>query len=104
VVLVDGALAAYVWRGGRQVGVWLPDGEPERGRVARSLASALGMLAARGLAQRRGGMLLEEINGAPATESPLALYLAEAGFTASSLGFHLRRSALGPYEPPFTGD
>jgi ATP-dependent Lhr-like helicase len=98
VVLVDGALSAYLWRGGRQLWVWLPEGEPERGRGARAVASALGTIAARGLAERRGGMLLEEVNGAPATESPLALYLAEAGFTASSLGFHLRRSALpGPF-------
>jgi hypothetical protein len=39
-------------------------------------------------------MLLEEINGAPAAESALALNLSEAGFTPSSLGFHLRRVSL----------
>ncbi len=94
VVLVDGALAAYLQRGGRQAWVWLPDSEPDLGRVARAVASALATLAARGLAERRGGILLEEVNGVPATASPLALYLAEAGFTPSSLGFHLRRSAM----------
>ncbi len=94
VVLVDGALAAYLQRGGRQAWVWLPESEPDLGRVARAVASALATLAARGLAERRGGMLLEEVNGVPATASPLALYLAEAGFTPSSLGFHLRRSAI----------
>jgi hypothetical protein len=51
-------------------------------------------MATPGLKKRRGGMLLEEVNGAPASESPLALYLSEAGFTPSSLGFHLRRASL----------
>ncbi len=94
VVLVDGALAAFLGRGARQAWVWLPETEPDRGRVARAVASALGTVAARGLLERRGGMLLEEVNGVPAAESPLALHLSEAGFTPSSLGFHLRRTAL----------
>jgi len=95
VVLVDGALGAFVARGGRQAWVWLPETEPDRGRVARAVASALGTVAARSLLDRRGGMMLEEINSVPAAASPLAVYLAEAGFTPSSLGFHLRR---GPRE------
>jgi ATP-dependent helicase Lhr and Lhr-like helicase len=94
VVLVDGALAAFLGRGGRQAWVWLPEEEPDRGRVARAVAAALGTVAARGLLDRRGGMLLEEVNGVPASESSLALYLSEAGFTPSSLGFHLRRTSL----------
>ena len=94
VVLVDGALGAFLGRGARQAWVWLPETEPDRGRVARAVAAALGTVAARGLVDRRGGMLLEEVNGVPAAESPLALYLSEAGFTPSSLGFHLRRAAL----------
>ncbi|HSP20644.1 MAG TPA: DEAD/DEAH box helicase, partial [Myxococcaceae bacterium] len=94
VVLVDGALAAVLSRGGRQAWVWLPETEPDRGRVARAVASALGTVAARGLVERRGGLLLEEVNGAPAAESPLALYLSQAGFTPSSVGFHLRRGTL----------
>ena len=91
---MDGALGAFLGRGGRQAWVWLPEAEPDRGRVARAVASALGAVATRGLVDRRGGMLLEEVNGVPATESPLALYLSEAGFTPSSLGFHLRRATL----------
>jgi len=94
VVLVDGALAAFLARGGRQAWVWLPEVEPDRGRVARAVASALGAIAGRGLLERRGGMLLEEVNGVPAAESPLARHLPEAGFTPSSLGFHLRRATL----------
>ncbi|MGZ6081423.1 MAG: DNA glycosylase AlkZ-like family protein, partial [Myxococcaceae bacterium] len=94
VVLVDGALAAFLSRGGRQAWVWLPETEPDRGRVARAVAAALGTVASRGLLDRRGGILLEEVNGVPAAESPLALYLSQAGFTPSSLGFHLRRATL----------
>jgi len=94
VVLVDGALGAFLGRGGRQAWIWLPESEPDRGRVARAVAAALSTVAARGLIDRRGGMLLEEVNGLPATESPLALHLSEAGFTPSSLGFHLRRGTL----------
>ena len=41
VVLVDGALAAFLGRGGRQAWVWLPETEPDRGRVARAVAAAL---------------------------------------------------------------
>ena len=74
--------------------MWLPEAEPDRGRVARAVATALETIAARGLVDRRGGMLLEEVNGLPAVESPLALYLSGAGFTPSSLGFHLRRATL----------
>ncbi len=93
VVLVDGALGAFLSRGGRQAWVWLPETEPDRGRVARAVAAALGTVASRVL-ERRGGILLEEVNGVPAAESPLGLYLSQAGFTPSSLGFHLRRAML----------
>jgi ATP-dependent Lhr-like helicase len=94
VVLVDGTLGAFVSRGGRQAWVWLPEAEPERTRLARATARALAQIAARGLVERRGGMLLEEINGASVGEHPLALHLVEVGFAPSPLGFSLRRSAL----------
>jgi ATP-dependent Lhr-like helicase len=86
VVLVDGAAAAYVARGGRQLAVWLPDGEPERSTTARAVAGALAHLAL------RDGLLLGEINGAPAGDHPLAAALAQAGFVASGLGFSVRRA------------
>jgi hypothetical protein len=87
-------------RGGRQAWVWLPEAEPDRGRVLRAIASALAGLAARSMVDRREGMLLAEVNGLPATASELALPLVEAGFTPSSLGFHLRRGATpGPFPP-----
>ena len=41
VILVDGALAGYLARGDRLLLVWLPEAEPDRGRVSRQLASAL---------------------------------------------------------------
>ena len=75
VVLVDGALAAFLGRGARQAWVWLPEAEPDRGRVARAVAVALGTVASGGWVDRRGGLLLEEVNGVAAAESPLARYL-----------------------------
>src|ERR1035441_7861000 len=41
VVLCDGALAAYLRRGNPNVQVFLPEEEPERGRVAQALAEFL---------------------------------------------------------------
>ena len=41
VVLVNGGLAAYVPRGGRQIVTWLPEDEPARSTIARALAEAL---------------------------------------------------------------
>ena len=87
VVLVNGAAVAYLARGGRQLTVWLPDDGPERSIVARAVATVLADLA------RRDGLLLGEINGVPANEHPLAAALAEAGFSASALGFSVRRSS-----------
>jgi ATP-dependent Lhr-like helicase len=85
VVLVDGAATAYLARGGRQLTTWLPEEEPGRSAGARAVARALADHA------RRDGLLLGEIDGAPAHEHPLATALAEAGFTASALGFSVRR-------------
>jgi ATP-dependent helicase Lhr and Lhr-like helicase len=89
VVLVDGACTAWVARGGRTLLVYLPEDEPARGTVARALAAQLAALAGEG--GRHGGLLVAEIDGAPAVEHPLAPYLIEAGFTASALGFSLSR-------------
>src|SRR5262249_34552367 len=40
VILVNGALAAYVPRGGRQLVVYLPEDEPARSSIGRALAGA----------------------------------------------------------------
>jgi ATP-dependent Lhr-like helicase len=45
VILVDGALGAWVGRGGRQLYTFLPPDEPDRGRVAAAVASAVARLA-----------------------------------------------------------
>jgi ATP-dependent Lhr-like helicase len=96
VILVNGALAAYVPRGGRQIAVFLPEEEPTRSASARPLAEKLVDLALRGEG-REGGLLITEINGAPAAAHPLARSLIDAGFSASAIGFHVLR---GPRRTP----
>jgi ATP-dependent Lhr-like helicase len=81
VVLVNGACAAYIARGGRVLTVYLPGDEPGRTTVARAVAGVLA---------ERGGVLITEINGVAAAEHPLASFLLGAGFTHSALGFTAR--------------
>ena len=90
VVLVNGALAAYISRGARQILVFLPEDEPARAVVGRALAARLGVIA-RG-EEGRGGLLVGEINGTPASEHPFAPFLVEAGFHPSPMGFQMRRT------------
>ena len=96
VVIVNGTLAAYIPRGGRQLLAYIPDDEPARSAIARPLAEKLAAIA-RG-EDSRGGLLVSEINGAPAAEQALAPYLVEAGFFPSAMGFMTRRqqSAAAP--------
>jgi ATP-dependent Lhr-like helicase len=90
VVLVNGSLAAYVARGGRQLLVFLPDDEPGRTIVGRALAARLATLAR--TEEGRGGLLISEINGVPAADHPLAPFLADSGFSPSAMGFQMRKS------------
>jgi ATP-dependent Lhr-like helicase len=85
VVIVNGALSAYVSRGGRQLLAFLPDDEPARSIAARGVARALARI----------GLLVQEIDGVPAPEHPLATYLVEAGFNPSAMGFQIRHAGLG---------
>ncbi|HSP15555.1 MAG TPA: DEAD/DEAH box helicase [Thermoanaerobaculia bacterium] len=87
VILVNGALAAYISRGEKQVHVFLPEDEPSRSSVARAIANALALPVASG--QRRA-MLIAEVDGEPVTKSALAPYLAEAGFVSTSMGYQRR--------------
>src|SRR4051794_27691181 len=87
VILVNGALAAYLARGDRQLVVNLPESEPERSRTGRAVAHALIDRARTVGNDGRRGMLIEEIDGVAPTAHPLAPYLAEAGFVAGALGF-----------------
>ena len=89
VVLVNGALAAYISRGARQLTAFIPEDEPVRSTVARALATRLAQLG-RG-EDGRLALLIGEINGLPASEHPLAPYLVDAGFNPSAMGFQIRR-------------
>jgi len=92
VILVDGALAGYLSRGERQLLTFVPDAEPARSKTARALAGAL---ADRG----HGTMLIEEIDGTPATQHPLAKALEASGFVAGALGMQ----RVAGHQPPAVG-
>jgi len=85
VILVDGALAAYVARGDRHVILFLPDAEPQRSNVGRAVARALIARAQSGIDAPRG-MLIEEIDGQPAPLHPAVSYFTEAGFIRGAMG------------------
>src|SRR5262249_49453387 len=90
VVLVDGALVAYLARGDRQVLTWLPESEPPRSHAARAIAHAL-IERARSGGDPPRGMLIEEIDGVSPAGHFLAPFLAEAGFLSGALGFQSTR-------------
>jgi ATP-dependent Lhr-like helicase len=91
VILVDGAMAGYVARGGRQLLAYLPEDEPGRTTVGRALAARMAAIA-RG-EDGRGGLLISEINGVTTADHPLAPFLIEAGFHPSAMGFQMRKAA-----------
>ena len=90
VILVNGKLATFLRRKNRAMRVFLPEGEPERSQVARELAKKLAELAIRRQG-RRTGLLIGEIDDAPAREHFLARFLEEVGFVNTVLGFQMRR-------------
>ncbi|MGC4080930.1 MAG: hypothetical protein QM736_02110 [Vicinamibacterales bacterium] len=85
VILVDGALAGYLARGDRQLLAWIPEAEPQRSHTARAVARVLAERARSGGDTPRG-MLIEELNGVPASLHPLAPFFIEQGFTAGAMG------------------
>jgi ATP-dependent Lhr-like helicase len=85
VVLANGALAAYLARGDRQLVTFLPDAEPDRSKVGRAIARVLIDRAREGGDTPRG-MLIEEIDGAPPPRHPLSRLLMDAGFVAGAMG------------------
>jgi ATP-dependent Lhr-like helicase len=93
VILVNGALAAYLARGDRQLVTFLPDAEPDRSKVGRAVARVL-IDRARTGGEAPRGMLIEEIDGTPSWRHPIAPFLVEAGFVAGAMGFQatFRRS------------
>ncbi len=88
VILVNGHLAAYISRGGRQILAWLSEDEPQRSAIGRPLARQLATMA------RQGGLIIAEVGGVPAADHPLAPFLVAAGFHPSAMGFMMRRTAL----------
>ncbi|HEX4154712.1 MAG TPA: DEAD/DEAH box helicase [Acidobacteriaceae bacterium] len=94
VVLVDGALTAYLRRGNPNMQILLPEEEPARSQVARALAEFLA-----GYVQReenpegrgRTSMLIAQVNGVPVAEHAMARFLLDAGFQAAPVGFNVRR-------------
>lgn len=99
VILCDGELVAYLRRGNPNLQVFLPEEEPQRSQVARSLAE---FLVARVHddedASGRGGMLITTINGVAVAEHWMARSLLDAGFAPGAMGFNVRRNL-----PPLPG-
>lgn len=91
VILVNGALAAYLYRGEKQLQLFLPDEEPARSLAAREVAHLLAGLVESG---NRRALLFTDVSGEPVADSPLAPFLIAEGFTASVLGFQKR--PVGP--------
>jgi ATP-dependent Lhr-like helicase len=84
VVLVDGALAAWMARGERQLLTYAEGlegrvaGEVRR-EIARVLTGSVGI-------RRRRALLIGEVDGVPAVDSPMAGPLTDAGFIRTSRG------------------
>jgi ATP-dependent Lhr-like helicase len=89
VVLVDGHATAWITRGDRQLLVAVPADEPDRSARAHALARELVRLAHAADGDQRG-WLVAELNGVPATTSPLARYFVDEGFAVTSGGLQLR--------------
>jgi ATP-dependent Lhr-like helicase len=90
VIFANGALGAFLRRRNPSIRIFLPENEPERTHVAQELAKKLAELAIRRQG-RRTGLLIGDINDAPAREHFLARFLEEAGFVNTALGFQMRR-------------
>jgi ATP-dependent helicase Lhr and Lhr-like helicase len=99
VILCDGTLVAYLRRGNPNVQVFLPEEEPQRSQVARSLAEFLvAKVRDQEDADGRGGMLIASVNGVAVAEHWMARFLLDAGFAAGAMGFNVRRGL-----PPLPG-
>ncbi|MGB9034654.1 MAG: ATP-dependent helicase, partial [Paeniglutamicibacter sp.] len=92
VVLLDGALALYVERGGKTVlgfGPLVPDTESAGAEAAVLDAVAVELVAV----LRRAGTVklgIEKVNGSPVNDSPLGAALRRAGFYSTPSGLRFR--------------
>ncbi|HEY1097435.1 MAG TPA: DEAD/DEAH box helicase, partial [Myxococcota bacterium] len=107
VVIVDGALAAWLPKHLQRVTTFLPVDEPERGRVGAALAKALAGIASTRRFVAGKGLLLAEIDGqidAARDAHPLVPHLLRAGFVKSAGGLLFPRvsptSTTRPSAPP----
>jgi ATP-dependent helicase Lhr and Lhr-like helicase len=99
VILCDGELVAYLRRGNPNLQMFLPEEEPQRSHVARSLAEFLvTRVQAQEDAHGRGGLLITTVNGVAVAEHWIARFLLDAGFAAGAMGFNVRKNL-----PPFPG-
>ena len=100
IILRNGELVAYMRRNNPNLIVFLAADEPDRSHMARDLANFLVELGQQDLlaqgSGRPAGLLLATVNDVPIAEHFLSRFLLDAGFTASPMGFHLRRSLLAP--------
>jgi ATP-dependent Lhr-like helicase len=89
VILVNGALGAYLARGDRMLLTFLPEAEPQRSRTAQAIAHALRERSRMPVGEEQAprGMLIEEIDGVPPSAHPMAPYLAKVGFISGAMGF-----------------
>ncbi|HEY6958574.1 MAG TPA: crosslink repair DNA glycosylase YcaQ family protein, partial [Candidatus Limnocylindria bacterium] len=87
VILIDGALAAYVARDERWV---LTFAEGEERDVARTRTLVARALAAEAVPERLVPLFIDEIDGVAVDESAMATPLREAGFTRTPRGYLLR--------------
>jgi ATP-dependent Lhr-like helicase len=95
VILCDGELVAYLRRGNPNLQIFLPEEEPQRSHVMKSLAEFL-VKRVQQLedASGRGGMLIATVNGVAVVEHPMSRALLDAGFAAGAMGFNVRRGLL----------
>jgi ATP-dependent Lhr-like helicase len=98
-VLVDGYPAAYLRRGERELLLLVVTAEPQRSQHTRAAARAL-MALARSREEGRRGMLIAEINGAPASTHEMAHHFVAEGFTATAMGLQARVPPRPPEAVP----
>ncbi|MFE0046072.1 ATP-dependent helicase [Streptomyces albireticuli] len=90
VVLLDGALALYVERGGKTLLAWPGEENGEAPESDAGLREAAAALADAARAGALGTVTVERVNGSPALSSPLGALLEAAGFHATPRGLRLR--------------
>ncbi|HEX4309103.1 MAG TPA: DEAD/DEAH box helicase [Acidobacteriaceae bacterium] len=99
VVLIDGALTAYMRRSNPGIQLLLPDDEPLRSQYARALAEFFVASVQKDRSEsghERSGLVIASVNGVSAAEHPLSRFLLDAGFHPAPTGFTVRRGLPPP--------